>query len=98
MGTASVVEFAREEMATLVTLLFSTTIFGWSVGEDLYLVPSSGKYLMQTDHHNVVHVEFRDTADVAPWVREMQSRGFPLPGELPDETFKQPSWMQKEKH
>jgi hypothetical protein len=93
LGTADVVEFSRAEFDVLLTLLFSTTIFGWSVGEDLYVVPNHGRYLLQTDHHDVVHVEFRDENDIERWVTRMAECGFPLPDELPDETFKQPSWM-----
>jgi hypothetical protein len=98
MGTGSVVEFVRMDCPALVTLLFSTTIFGWSVGEDLYLVPDHARYVLQTDHHNVVHIEFRDANDVEGWVTEMAKRGFPLPEELPDETFKQPDWMPRHEH
>lgn len=98
MGSGSVVEFARGDHPALVTLLFSTTIFGWSVGEDLYVVPDNARFILQTDHHNVVHVEFRDANDVDRWVAEMEKRGFPLPEETPDETFKQPDWMPKHEH
>jgi hypothetical protein len=94
LGTADVVEIARGESATLVTLIFITTIFGWSVGEDLYVVPNHGRYLVQTDHHDVVHVSFRELEDLEHWVQVMETRGFPLPESVPDETFKQPSWMK----
>jgi hypothetical protein len=53
-GTNAVVEFSRAEYDRLVTLLFSTTIFGWSVNEDLYIVPNHGRHLLQTDHHGVI--------------------------------------------
>ena len=95
VGTADVVEFERAEFSLLVTLLFSTTVFGWSVSEDLYVLPDHARYLLQTDHHNVIHVEYRHDKDVSPWIEEMSDRGFPLPDELPDETFKQPEWMGK---
>jgi hypothetical protein len=88
-----VVPPARPECGALVTLLFSTTIFGWSVQEDTYVVPDNGRYLLQTDHHNVVHVVFRDATDVAPFVQRMEVRGFSLPDEPPDSTFKHPDWM-----
>jgi hypothetical protein len=94
LGTADVVEIAREESDTLVTLIFTTTIFGWSVGEDLYVVPSHGRYLVQTDHHDAIHVCFRAPEDLEHWVEVMDTRGFPLPDEVLDATFKQPSWMK----
>jgi hypothetical protein len=96
LGTSDVVEFARSELHKLVTLLFSTTVFGWSVGEDLYVVPDHGRFIMKTDHHNVIHVSFRNVADREVFVKEMAQREFFLPDDLPDETFKQPDWMKNQ--
>ena len=93
LGTADVVSFARAELDRFVTLIFSTTIFGWSVGEDLYVVPDHARYILQTDHHNVIHVSFRNPIDVETWVKAMEERGFPLPADVPDSTFKRPEWM-----
>jgi hypothetical protein len=94
-GTADVVTFERAALDRLVTLMFSTTIFGWSVGDDLYVVPDHARYILQTDHHNVIHVSFRRSADVDEWVRHMDERGFPLPDDIPDSTFKKPEWMRR---
>jgi hypothetical protein len=95
LGTAAVVEMSRDERDTLVTLIFATTIFGWSVGDDLYVVPNHGRCLLQTDHHGVIHVSLRADGDLAGFVDGMQARGFPLPDAVPDATFKHPSWMNK---
>jgi len=95
LGTTDVVEFSREEMDKLVTLIFATTVFGWSVGEDLYVVPDHARHLMQTDHHEVIHVSFRNSQDLSSFVTEMKEREFPLPEDVPDRTFKQPAWMTK---
>jgi len=94
LGTADVVQFERAELDKLVTLMFSTTVFGWSVGEDLYVVPDHARYIVQTDHHNVIHVSCRSSVDVDEWVRQMEARGFALPEEVPDSTFKPPDWMR----
>jgi hypothetical protein len=96
LGTADVVEFARVELPQLVTLIFSTTIFGWSVGEDLYIVPNHGRFIMKTDHHAAVHVSFRNSLEAEKFVDEMNAREFPLPDDVPDETFKRPDWMGKQ--
>jgi hypothetical protein len=96
LGTAEVVRFERAELDKLVTLMFSTTIFGWSVGEDLYVVPDHARYILQTDHHKVIHVSCRTSADLDEWVRQMEARDFALPVELPDSTFKVPGWMKGE--
>ena len=93
LGTADVVSFDKAESDTLVTLLFSTTVFGCSVGDDLYIVPGHARYVVQTDHHNVIHASFRTPSDVDVWVTQMAERGFPPPEDLPDQTFKRPHWM-----
>ena len=94
LGTNDVVEIPREELDTLVTLIFTTTIFGWSVREDLCVVPNNARYLLQTDHHDAVHVVFRSSEDLEHLVSGMERKGFPLPESVPDATFKQPSWMK----
>jgi hypothetical protein len=93
LGTAAVVEFDRHERESLVTLLFSTTVFGCSVGDDLYIVPDHARQLLQTDHHDVIHVSFPAGADLQRWVAKMSEEGFDLPDDVPDQTFKRPSWM-----
>jgi hypothetical protein len=95
LGTHDVLELRRDDFVRLVSLVFVTSIFGWSVGEDLYLVPDNSSYLLKTDHHGVIHVEFREAEDVVPWISKMNERGFPLPDDLPDETFKKPVWMDR---
>jgi hypothetical protein len=95
MGTADVLEFDRSETDRLVTLLFSTTVFGWSVGEDLYVVPDHTRHIMQTDHHNVVHVSFRDKDTLRSFVAKLKEEEFVLPDHLPDATFKKPEWMDR---
>jgi hypothetical protein len=93
-GTLDIVEFDRDELDTLISLLFLTTIFGWSVGHDTYVVPDTARYILETDHHDVIHIQFRDRADVDRWVADMRDRGFDLPDDIPDETFKRPDWMR----
>lgn len=96
LGTADVVSFTRAELDRLVTLIFSTTIFGWTVSDDLYVVPDHARYILQTDHHNVIHVSCRNAVDVEALVGQMKKREFLLPDELPDSTFKKPGWMTNE--
>ena len=93
VGTGAVVAFDRSEREALVTLLFSTTVFGWSVGEDLYVVPDHARQILQTDHHDVVHVSFSAGAELERWVSKMAEEEFDLPNDPPDATFKRPAWM-----
>lgn len=96
IGSADVVEFRRNEIDRLITLLFSTTIFGWSVGEDLYVVPDHARQIIQTDHHEVIHVSCRSAVDMERFIAGMKGIGFDLPEEIPDATFKTPKWMEKD--
>ena len=93
LGTEEVVSFAHDERDALVTLLFSTTVFGWSAGQDLYLVPDHARQVLQTDHHDAAHVLFSNPGDLDRWVTGMSAAGFDLPADLPDATFKRPAWM-----
>ena len=71
-------------------------MFGWSVGKDLYVVPDHAHCIMKTDHHDVVHVSFRDEASLQKFVSGMQEEDFVLPDHPPDPTFRTPKWMEKE--
>lgn len=93
LGTADVIEFDQTDRQQLLTLLFSTTIFGWSVGDDLYIVPDHAQRILKTDHHNAIHLCIPQSQDFRPYINRMSQSGFPLPEELPDATFKQPTWM-----
>jgi len=93
LGTADAVQFTHDQRAALLALLFSTTVFGWSVGQDLYVVPDHGRCFLETDHHDVVHATFRDSSDLASFVSAMETRSFELPQELPDSSFKRPDWI-----
>ena len=47
LGTADILEFTRQDLPALLTLLFATTVFGWSVGEDLYVVPDHTRFFLR---------------------------------------------------
>jgi hypothetical protein len=96
MGTGDIAEFERAERDQLITLLFSTTIFGWSVGEDLYVVPNHTQYIIKASHHNVVHLSFRNLNDLQQFINGMEEEEFWLPKVVPDPTFKIPEWMKDE--
>jgi hypothetical protein len=96
MGTGDIVEFKKAELDRLITLLFSTAIFGWSVGEDLYVVPNDAQHIIKTSHHDVVHVSFRKLSDLNRFVKGMDKEKFPLPKTVPDWTFEIPEWMNKQ--
>jgi hypothetical protein len=98
MGTADVVEFERAEVDKLLAVLFSTTVFAWGVGQDLYVVPDDGRYILKTSHHDVIEVFFRTQADLDRFVEGMAEEGFTLPTAVPDATFSRPDWMTGDGH
>ncbi len=77
----------------MLTAVFTQLTFGWSVTDDLFVVPDHGRQMILTDHHGVVHAQFLDQRRIEPFVRDMREQGYPPPVELPDETFKKPDWM-----
>jgi hypothetical protein len=71
LGTADVIEFVHDELNTLDMLIFSTSAFGVSVGEDLYVVPKHSRRILKIDDHDVIHIEFRLTEEGDLSVSEM---------------------------
>ena len=91
---ADILAFRRNELASLVTLIFNQLVFGWHVGDDLYIIPDHGHQIIKTDHHDAVHVASLNDEAMVKYVKAMHDHKFELPEDLPDETFKRPDWMQ----
>jgi hypothetical protein len=94
IGTEKICEFNREEEANVVTLLLSTSIFGFTQGDDLFLVSDTAESILQTDHHGVMHASFRSEDLLMKFIQLMEEEEYSLPRELPDWTFKRPDWMK----
>lgn len=88
------VQYKAAEASKLVAAVFAALVFGWSVQDDLFVVPDHSQQLLQTDHHHVVHVQFADEHRVEPFIKHMASQHYLLPTDLPDRTFKRPDWMK----
>jgi hypothetical protein len=95
-GTSHIVEFDYSERVPLITLLLATTIFGFAAGDDLFLVPDTARGILQTDHHGAIHAAFREEAPMSEFIRGMERKGYSLPDDVPDETFKFPKWMRNQ--
>jgi hypothetical protein len=92
-GWAGAVRFSREEKDVLLAALFAYLVFGWCVDDDLYFVPDHGRQLLQTAHHDVIHVECSSEDRLQRLVTDVAHAGYQLPSEPPDCTFKRPAWM-----
>ena len=64
------------------------------VYDDLFVLPDHATQILYWDHHEVVHVECADAAEMERFVLHMSRGGYALPEALPDETFKRPGWMK----
>jgi hypothetical protein len=92
-GSAAAVRLGQAAKGELIAVLYAYLAFGWCTDDDLFFVPDHGRQLLQTDHHDVVHVECRTEGRVLELVEYMSGAGYELPEELPDWTFKRPAWM-----
>ena len=94
--TADIIQFDKNQIPELVTLVFNQLVFGWSVGDDLYIIPDHGKSILKTDHQEVIHAEFSTEETLNQFINVMKENDFNLPADIPDETFKKPEWMNQE--
>ncbi|HET7584961.1 MAG TPA: hypothetical protein VFK13_08640 [Gemmatimonadaceae bacterium] len=85
--------FDRSEATALTALVLAFSIASWNINDDLCLVPDNHQYIVRLSHHAVLHVECRVPDLVEPLVAHMASCGWDLPTEVPDPTFKVPSWI-----
>jgi hypothetical protein len=91
--SSDIIQFSRNEITEVVAIAFNQLLFGWSVADDIFLIPNHGNQTVKTDHHGVVHVGFKDESSLNSFIDEMAKKDILLPNEIPDETFKKPDWM-----
>jgi len=89
------IAFAQSEFYALTTLLFAQMCLGWSVNDDVFVVPNHARQIFHVEHHDIVHVSCSDEARIERFVADLAQEGFRLPDRPPDETFKVPNWMSK---
>jgi hypothetical protein len=92
-GWVGAVRFGHDKEDALLAVLYAFLVFGWCNADDLFFIPDHARQLLQTDHHDVIHVECMSEERVLQLVAHMAEAGYDLPRELPDETFKHPAWM-----
>jgi hypothetical protein len=92
-GWPGALRFRRRESGDLVSVMLVFMAFGGCGLDDLFFVPDHGQQILQTDHHDVVHVSCTLSERMMNFVSDMSAAGYELPTELPDATFKRPDWM-----
>jgi hypothetical protein len=88
------VRFTRQERAEAVELLADEMFVGQTRMCDLRVLCRPGDVSLYVEHHAVVWVHTRTAEAMDRLVAEIEARGFPLPDDYPDDTFKPVSWMK----
>jgi hypothetical protein len=87
------VGFEPADSDVLLALLCLQVALGPSMIHDIYVVPESGRALIELQHHDVAIIEFRDSDGLDAGVAKMRDAGYALPSAPPDSTFKPQPWM-----
>ena len=90
--------FDSSEVTSLIALFLAFATAGWNINDDLCVVPDHRQFLVRVSHHAVLHVECSTPELIEGLVAHMAERGWRLPTEVPDATFKIPSWMNVRDH
>lgn len=91
-GFIGAVAMDPEERDSLLALLFLQVTLGPSAHIDTLVIPDAGDALIFFEHHEVVHMRFRDSERLLDAITVMEGAGYPLPSGPPDETFKPLPW------
>jgi hypothetical protein len=93
-GCEGALGFEPKEWQPLAILVATYFVFGWHVGNDVFLVPEDRSCVLMFGHHGEMscHCGTRERLDA--FVGGMAAAGYTLPEELPDPTFKRPEWMR----
>lgn len=92
-GQSLALRFEASELDQLTACLFGFLAFAAQGADDLYFIPEHGQQIIQTDHHEVVHVACREEPRIGQLVSHMSRQGYDLPTEPPDWTFRWPTWL-----
>jgi hypothetical protein len=95
-GWKGALRFDHADTPAVTAILFIYLAFGWCVDDDLFVIPDHARQILQTDHHDVQHVECQSEERIRAFVDHMAGEGYELPVAPPDGTFRQPAWMGRE--
>ncbi len=93
-GFEGAYRFGSEERDDLIRVLSCAIDSSFSWSEDLFVVPDSGRAIVMTDHHGVIHVDFAAQNQCDAYVAALAEHRIYLPTEAPDPTFKPVDWME----
>jgi hypothetical protein len=88
-------KLGKEEWGNILTIISAHYVFGWSVNEDLFVIPDSADCILMVSHHGQLNGTFPSEKHLTEFIIGMEEKGFQLPNRVPDGTFKIPEWMQR---
>jgi hypothetical protein len=68
-GWDGALRFGKSDYDSIIAIVFAYLVFGGCIDDDLFVVPDHGHQLIQTDHHDVIHVECGSEDRVLKFVR-----------------------------
>jgi len=74
---AGALGFDGPEWRDLYLLISTFFVWGWSVGEDLYIIPKNGSCLLMTSHHGELRANFPNEATRSRFCDDMDQAGHP---------------------
>jgi hypothetical protein len=69
--------FEASEWRDLYLVVGTFAVWGWSVGEDLYIVPRNGSCMLMTSHHGELFGTFPTAEALGTFRVEMENSGHP---------------------
>jgi len=72
---AGALGFDRTEWRDLNLLISTFFVWGWSVGEDLYVIPKNGSCLLMTSHHGELFADFPSEVALSRFRSQMLQAG-----------------------
>jgi len=71
------ISFVGREWRDMYLLISTFFVWGWSVGEDLYIIPENVSCVLMTSHHGELFAMFPGTEALAQFQAAMASSGHP---------------------
>lgn len=79
-GFKGVIRYSKEELYDILTVLCSQTAYGWTVTDNIFVIPDHGRQIVRTDHcDDLVYVSFIDEGRLQEFVRCLANHDIKLP-------------------
>jgi hypothetical protein len=80
-GFTGAIEFARSEIAEVIRIMFAQGSLGFTVYDDVFVVPDHGRGILYVDHHDAIVAEFPSQLALRTFAERMAKAGCPEEGD-----------------